>query len=398
MDIIKKLQIVLWVLTAVLVAMPLLDYFGVPYRVALHKVLFLPPPAPQQQQQQPLKPEYVEQAFGIIPQEPAAPQEQPVPTPAPAPAAQPMPPQPVEAQIDNIQQLTAGLQNYVMPAAKNPPPSAPAANIPVQTAVLPAGLPLPVTRSHVAGKVKWIGPPFGFFTAENYRFLIYREKQPVTPKITSVLDVLQGNLVLDLLPFTMVRKPSKILIMLFNSPKSYADFTQRPPWSGASADLGNDTLYVVEDAGFYPLTVHELTHLYFDGFFLPAVDPLWLSEGMAVNMQAGADRNGIDWLDRSTEKFKRGVTFPMQDFLNAQTLDSYPADAAELWYAQAYGIVKYLLNLRSRNEFYQFCLNLKNGMPSHQALYRAYGLPFTNFDVVQRVWLHDLQKGNNGRR
>ncbi|MCL2887830.1 MAG: hypothetical protein FWF35_00740 [Elusimicrobia bacterium] len=373
MDIIKKLQLVLWVLTAVLISMPLLDHFGISYDAALRKILFLPPPEPQQGTE--LKPEYVEQVFGITPA---------VPPPQTPPSGRPAPTPQEAAQITDISQRITGLENYAA-FEKNPDEITP-------------GVPSLSVRQPVSNRVRWIGPPFGFFTGTAYRFMIYREQARVTPKITKVLDTIQGNLVLDLLPFTMVTPPDKILIMLFNNPQSYSSFTQRPPWSGASSNLASGTLFVIENSGFYPLTVHELTHLYFDGFFLPQINPLWLSEGMAVYMQSKAEKSPLVWLTRSTEKFRQGNTLPLEPFLDAQTLQSYSSGQAELWYAQAYGIVNYMLNMRTRNEFYQFCVNLKNGMPRHQALYRAYGLPFTDFDVLEKVWLHDLQKGNNARQ
>ena len=62
------------------------------------------------------------------------------------------------------------------------------------------------------------------------------------------------------------------------------------------------------------------------------------------------------------------------------------------WYTQAYSIVDYLLNTRTRDEFYKFCNELKSKTPLHQALYRAYGMPFNKVSVLQNVWLHDLQK------
>jgi len=387
MDIIKKLQLILWLLAAILISLPLLDYFGVPYQTALHKILFLPPPEPRQTRD--LKPEYVESAFGVT--QAAAPPPQTVPPPREqAPSSpqvtqiMPKTPQvqpPAPAQTAGITQSASGLENYA--ALQNNPDE-----------VTP-GVPSLSARQRVAEKVRWIGPPFGFFTWETYRFMIYRESRKVTPKMADLLDTVQGNLVLDLLPFTMVRKPDKILIMLFNNPASYSSFTKRPPWSGASADMASDTLYVIENTGFYPLTVHELTHLYFDGYFLPQTDPLWLSEGMAVYMQSKADKNPIGWLTRSAAGFAQGRVFPMEEFLDAQTLQNYSSDEAELWYSQAYSLVKYMMNMRTRNEFYQFCDNLKQGMPRHQALYRAYGLPFTDFDVLEKVWLHDLQKNND---
>ena len=93
-------------------------------------------------------------------------------------------------------------------------------------------------------------------TADTFNYLIYREKNPVTENIKTVLDTIHGNLMLDLTPFTLVIKPNKILVMLFGEKDSYMGFTKRPAWSGASSDLRADTMYVIEGNSFYPLSVH----------------------------------------------------------------------------------------------------------------------------------------------
>ncbi len=270
--------------------------------------------------------------------------------------------------------------------------------------VAPAGeideLPLEAYRpANAAQKVRWIAPPPGFLTGDTFNYLIYREKDPVTPKVKNVLDTIHGNLMLDLTPFTLVVKPSKILVMMFMDKNSYMGFTDRPAWSGASSDLQSDSLYVIEKTGFYALTVHELTHLYFDAYFLPKLSPLWLSEGMAVYMQVYATKKRPAYVDNSLKRIlQTGKLIPFEQMMSAQTLKEYPREQAEMWYTQAYSVVDYLLNTRSRDEFYKMCDELKKGTPIYQALYRAYGMPFNKVSTLQHVWLHDLQKAyQNGR-
>ena len=241
-------------------------------------------------------------------------------------------------------------------------------------------------------KVRWAPPPAGFFTADTFNYLIYREKNPVTASIKNVLDTIHGNLMLDLTPFTVVVKPNRILVMLFASKDSYHQFTHLPSWSGASSDLRSDTMYVTEGNSFYPLSVHELTHLYFDGYFLPTISPLWLSEGMAVYMQIHASKQKPSWIDNSMQRILAGEIIPMEEMAATTDLNSYSTDRAELWYTQAYSLVDFLLNQRTRDEFYKFCNELKANTPIYQALYRSYGMPFNRLSVLQNVWLHDLHK------
>ena len=293
----------------------------------------------------------------------------------------PPPPQDTVSQAPSAQidQLITGLENMAAQA----PAGAIEDSIPVESY-------RPVNS---AQKVRWLPPPPGFLTGDTFNYLIYREKDPVTPKIKNVLDNIHGNLMLDLTPFTVVVKPSKILVMLFDQKASYMDYTKRPSWSGASSDLQSDTMYVIEKTGFYSLTVHELTHLYFDQYFLPRISPLWLSEGIAVYMQIYASKQKPAYIKRSLDQIlKTGQLIPFEEMMSAETLKDYPTQKAEMWYTQAYSLVDYLLNTRSRDEFYKFCTELKNGTPVHQALYRAYGMPFNKVSTLQNVWLHDLQK------
>ncbi|WP_428075620.1 hypothetical protein [Candidatus Avelusimicrobium luingense] len=241
-------------------------------------------------------------------------------------------------------------------------------------------------------KVRWAPPPPGFLTADTFNYLIYREDAPVTQNIKTVLDNIHGNLMLDLTPFTLVVKPNKILVMLFNTRDSYHNFTHLPSWSGASSDLQSDSMYVIEGNSFFPLSVHELTHLYFDGYFLPTISPLWISEGIAVYMQIYESKQRPQWIDDSLRRILAGDIIPLEEMTATEDLNSYDTAKAELWYTQAYSLVDYLLNHRSRDEFYKLCTELKNKTPLHQALYRTYGMPFNKVSVLQNVWLHDLQK------
>ncbi len=292
----------------------------------------------------------------------------------------PPPPDTVqEAPTSQMEQLITGLEKIASTAQ----PTGAEDHIPVES----------YRPANVAQKVRWLPPPPGFLTGDTFNYLIYREKDPVTPKVKNVLDNIHGNLMLDLTPFTVVVKPSKILVMLFDKKQSYMDYTKRPAWSGASSDLQSDTMYVIEKTGFYALSVHELTHLYFDQFFLPHLSPLWLSEGMAVYMQIYASKQKPSYVvKRLKQILETGKMIPFEEMMSAETLKDYPTDKAEMWYTQAYSLVDYLLNTRSRDEFYKFCTELKNGIPVHQALYRAYGMPFNKVSTLQNVWLHDLQK------
>ena len=65
--------------------------------------------------------------------------------------------------------------------------------------------------------------------------------------------------------------------------RSMIKLCSRPAWSGGASSVGKRKLYVYESEELPGIVAHELTHIYFDGFFLDGTtDPLWLSEGMAT--------------------------------------------------------------------------------------------------------------------
>ena len=388
MDIAKQILLLLWILGVVLVTPPVLRHFNIDVQTAYKKVLFLDdssaPTAARDAlsiQKHEIKPEVFDELFKDVPQEDeyTATDDTNIPNGdfanGETSAARELVKQKFEDMIvglKDIQRKVSAADNSIDQVQEVPSPF--------------------VHEKGAENKVRWLPPPPGFMTGETFNYLIYRQKQPVNEKLKTVLDDIHGNLMLDLTPFTLVSKPNKILVMLFENRNSYMSYTNRPAWSGAASDLRADTMYVLEGPNFFPLSVHELTHLYFDGYFLPSISPLWLSEGMAVYMQIYATHRKPAWLEPGIQRVLSGQYINLEQMMEMEDLSSLSTSQAELWYTQAYSVVSYLLTNRSRDEFYRFCNELKAGTPAYLALYRAYGMPFTKISALQNVWLYDLAR------
>ena len=366
MDIVKQITLLLWLLALVLITPLVLRHFDINVKDVYRKVLFLDNKSSNNSSRDALsmhKNEIKPEVFNELFQD----------------EAQETPEQKATAQHEFEQMVTQMQESDKQRASTS------AQEI--------SDIPMPFFHEKGAEhKVHWLPPPPGFTTAETFSYMIYREKQPVGEKLKSVLDTIHGNLMLDLTPFTLISKPNKILVMLFEQRSSYMSYTKRPSWSGAASDLRSDTMYVLEGPNFYSLSVHELTHLYFDGYFLPAISPLWLSEGVAVYMQIYATKKKPSWLNPALERILEGQYINLEELMQMESIASLSNSQAELWYTEAYSVVDYLINNRSRDEFYRFCNELKAGTPAYSALYRAYGMPFNKISVLQNVWLHDLQR------
>ena len=234
--------------------------------------------------------------------------------------------------------------------------------------------------------------PKGFFSALTNNYVIFREEIAVTPQLKDFLDNIHGNFVLDIIPFSLYSEFKRLFLMLFRNKSSFMKYTSRPAWSQAATDVKSRSIYLMEGYSFKSALVHELTHLYFDGFFEPAEPPLWLSEGYAVYQQSKVQtRAEKNWLYKNIITLSKKNYISFKEFNGVTNLKNYAPQEVELWYAQSYSVVKYLVE-KDQDSFYQFSKNLKENMPLGKALYRAYGMPLNTLKALEYTWQAQLQK------
>lgn len=237
---------------------------------------------------------------------------------------------------------------------------------------------------------KWMALPIGFNSAKTAYFLIYRQAKPITKTLKEKFGLLRSKLMTDLMPFSVMRKGEKMLIVYFSNRDDYTSYTNRPFWSGACSDLIRRTIYLIESPVVIPYALHEMSHIYFDSFFEPKPSPLWLSEGVAVGMQRKQFPDETAWVDNTLK-----ADYESFEHLNALfetiTLENFSNDEAKLWYTQSFSVVKYLRETRTSHEFYNFCKYIKEGNKINQALFRAYGMPFFDISSLEYVWKHSVE-------
>jgi hypothetical protein len=240
-----------------------------------------------------------------------------------------------------------------------------------------------------------LSAPEGFFFLPTKSYLLYREGSDINENMRRALDAMYVNFAVDIMPFSLFAEFKKLLMILFKTKESYVSFTGRPQWSAAAADVEDGAIYLMENPNFKSTLLHELTHIFYDGYFLPSQSPLWMSEGFAVYMQelgGAADNTANIWLKLTTERLAKGDYIVFEDFANADKLSDYDKEDVALWYAQAYSVIKFLIDSRSKDGFYQFSKNIKDGMPLGKALYRAYGMPFNTLSSLEYAWQADLRR------
>jgi hypothetical protein len=262
----------------------------------------------------------------------------------------------------------------------------------------PAGARAPARRSRVRpppegewreirGAVPAPPVPPGFVQTVTPHFNIYAEGSPASKRFVEMIETIHGNLMLDLAPFSPWADEQRVAIFLFRNQETYRRVTGRPPWSGGAASVAHRRVYVYESDELPGILSHELTHVYYDGFYLSGhSDPLWLSEGMATVSQVSRGLAAPTWLTRNLGVLEKGGGYPFSQLMAVTTTAGMTDAQVRLWYAESYSLVRYLLSTQYRSSFYRFSVYIRDGRPVEEALYRAYGAPYTRIRALEIAW------------
>jgi len=235
--------------------------------------------------------------------------------------------------------------------------------------------------------------PAGFIRSNSRHFTVFAEQYPASERFIELIESLHSNLMLDLAPFSPWASSERTTIFLFKNQDTYRRVTGRPVWSGGASSVGKRKLYVYESEELPGIVAHELTHIYFDGFFLDGTtDPLWLSEGMATLVQVERGLAAPNWLRENLQRLEAGEGFAIDRLTSVTSTSGWPDAKVRLWYAQSYSLVRFLIRTQYRSSFYKFVAHLRDGRPEPEALYRAYGAPYTRMVALEHAWRYELSR------
>lgn len=381
MDVLLKLRVLIWALVISLWGVMVYQYLGEeeaesarmkrvenPYKTAAEPAALPPAPPPEDGPLASLNPAPPEIA-------PAGPAVAVVPSASPGgPGADPA----VVAPSDFV----------------GPAPSSDRRSRPVPAAQPAGKVRRPEDRAGVADPPV---PP-GFVKSVSRHFSVYAEQYPASDRFLELIENLHGNLMLDLAPFSPWARDERVAIFLFKNQDTYRRVTGRPAWSGGASSVPKRKVYVYESEELPGILAHELTHIYFDAFFLDGVtDPLWLSEGMATLVQVERGLAAPNWLRENLERLEKGEGFPLEAFVAVGSTAGWPDERVRLWYAQAYSLVRFLIRTQYRSSFYKFSAHLRDGRPAAEALYRAYGAPYTRLRALELAWRSAISRSSMDR-
>lgn len=379
MDALLKLRVLIWVAVVSLWGLMVYQYLGEEEREAAKMQAIVNP--------------YNKEPPGLPPGDDASLAALNAPAqPAPLPAGAVTPP-PAQAPVqpipgDSLEKV------YAAPGAVGPAPSndrrPPAAAQPP-----PSSVQRPPRRREDRTTLPDPPLPPGFEKRVTRHFNVYSEQYPASDRFVELIEALHGNLMLDLAPFSPWAKDQRVTIYLFKSQQTYRQVTGRPSWSGGASSVPKRKVYVYESEELPGILAHELTHIYFDAFFIDGIaNPLWLSEGMATLVQVERGLAAPNWLRDNLEILERGGGIPIESFMAVNTTSGWNDDRVRLWYAQAYSIVRFMIRTQYRSSFYKFAANLRDGQRNDEALYRAYGAPYNRLKALEYAWRYELQRNS----
>jgi len=275
-----------------------------------------------------------------------------------------------------------GIAEKSRPAAQNPPAQAPvSAN-------------QPAAEPQVSGE-KLTRPtliPPSFTRTLTQHFVVYSEAAP--PKnFLSMIELLHGNLMLDLAAFSPWAFDQRVTVVLFNNQKSYHKITGRPEWSGGATSVERREIFVYESPDLQSIMAHEMTHVYYDGFYLEGhEDPMWLSEGMATFDQVELGLTKPNWLRPNLRILEEGGGYSLKQLMGVTTLNGASDAEVQLWYTEAYSVVRFLTKLPPRNGFYKFSVSIRQGHGVAKSLLAGYGMPYNRIQALEYAWRFHLSK------
>ncbi|MFC1592755.1 peptidase MA family metallohydrolase [Candidatus Omnitrophota bacterium] len=174
-------------------------------------------------------------------------------------------------------------------------------------------------------------------------------------------------------------------IYVFDSHESYIEETNMASWSSASVDYRNKIISTYPDAPelFQNVLVHELTHIIFREYVgFSSNIPLWLDEGVASFMEQKKDASRI--IRGLTALAKNDSLLNLQKLTAISNVLSFPQEKANIFYAQSFGLIYFLVDKFNRDDFAELCFSLRRGRTLEKSLYFTYGI--NGLDELEAQW------------
>lgn len=236
----------------------------------------------------------------------------------------------------------------------------------------------------------------GFSSALSPHFELYHQSSFAPAGLTLELERIHNRLRMDLSMFAPWMAKERVKILVYSGRKAYASGELRPPsWSNGIALYDQRVVATYEQppkGKLFEVLGHELSHLFFESYWgeTHRKPPVWLNEGLAMLEETDPkDAQDSDWY-RAMGIFADGGALKLESFFRVNpSEDLKTSESVSRWYAQAYSVVYFLYRRHSRQQFFNFCSQLRNGKELRESLWLVYRYP--SVDKLQTAWMDWLR-------
>lgn len=180
-------------------------------------------------------------------------------------------------------------------------------------------------------------------------------------------------------------------IYIYDNADQYQLATGQPSWSAGAAISKEKIIYTFPNEKGFLQTIlpHELGHIIFREFvgFDNYVIPLWLDEGVASYQEAGR-RITAEMLVKQAIKDNRLMS--LQDLSAFNVLSLKNREAVNIFYAEAFSIVDYLIKKFGSDKFVLFCQVIRDKKNLEEAIRYTYSFnDLKEFDAAWQKYLRE---------
>lgn len=184
----------------------------------------------------------------------------------------------------------------------------------------------------------------------------------------------------------------RVKIYIYDDAQSYQEDARQPEWTGGCVDIENKVIRTFYAAGGFVNQVlpHELGHIIFRELigFNNFAAPLWLEEGVACYLEPSGNR---PYAQRIIKKaITDGEFITLKNLNNFNLRQSIGRDKIELFYAEALGIVTYLIREYGQDQFTIFCENLRDQKDLDRSIASVYSCK--DLEELSQKWQEYLEK------
>ena len=229
----------------------------------------------------------------------------------------------------------------------------------------------------------------GFERSETEHFILYEEGN-ISDDFVNAAERMRVSVLANLAFYNPEAREQKLSIYLAHSKDNSQAFSKRHSIDTIYDILDTRRIFLVRNSSFNGMLAHNLAHSYFGTFFPPKNStPYWLMEGMAINTQieTAGKRSLPVWFDNTMAKIEKGARYSIEVVTSIDDIEGTAENDIRIWIAQAYSLTKFLIDLKGKKTFYNFCVNIRNGLSTEQAIYATY---FKDLKTIEREWKKKL--------